>query len=356
MVKSWIKIGILLCVVLGLTGVVRAQELPVVQAVLFYSPTCSHCHTVMTEVLPPLREKYGEQLQVYEINASEEPGSTLFNAARAMFAIESEGVPALIIGENYLLGGNDIPEKLPGLIEQYRNAGGVNLPAISNLEDAIAQLKLSPAGGEISLGETFMRDATGNSLSVVVLIGLIAAFAGVLQPHKWQQRFAERAMPIGFYVVMAVGLIAAGYLTYVELTNTEAVCGPVGNCNAVQQSQYARLFGILPIALFGLGGYLAILASYLAGILSKAAWAKYVPAITFFLALFGLAFSIYLTFLEPFVIGATCAWCLTSAICMALLVLMLADQGWRAVKAWNDDGWRRTAARRKASHHSQRKA
>jgi uncharacterized membrane protein len=34
---------------------------------------------------------------------------------------------------------------------------------------------------------------------------------------------------------------------------------------------------------------------------------------------FGLAFSIYLTFLEPFVIGATCAWCLTSAIVMTAL-------------------------------------
>ena len=29
---------------------------------------------------------------------------------------------------------------------------------------------------------------------------------------------------------------------------------------------------------------------------------------------FGILFSIYLTFLEPFVIGATCVWCLTSAV------------------------------------------
>jgi uncharacterized membrane protein len=43
------------------------------------------------------------------------------------------------------------------------------------------------------------------------------------------------------------------------------------------------------------------------------------------LALFGLSalgtlFSIYLTFLEPFVIGATCAWCLTSAVLMTVLL------------------------------------
>ena len=41
---------------------------------------------------------------------------------------------------------------------------------------------------------------------------------------------------------------------------------------------------------------------------------------------FGILFSIYLTFLEPFVIGATCAWCVTSAILMTVLfVLTLRD-------------------------------
>jgi uncharacterized membrane protein len=33
----------------------------------------------------------------------------------------------------------------------------------------------------------------------------------------------------------------------------------------------------------------------------------------------GTLFSIYLTFLEPFVIGATCMWCLSSATIMTLL-------------------------------------
>ena len=38
----------------------------------------------------------------------------------------------------------------------------------------------------------------------------------------------------------------------------------------------------------------------------------------------GLAFSIYLTFLEPFVIGASCAWCLTSAVIMTVLLWLTA--------------------------------
>ncbi len=48
------------------------------------------------------------------------------------------------------------------------------------------------------------------------------------------------------------------------------------------------------------------------------------------LALFGLSalgtlFSLYLTFLEPFVIGATCAWCLTSAVLMTALMWVTLD-------------------------------
>jgi uncharacterized membrane protein len=45
----------------------------------------------------------------------------------------------------------------------------------------------------------------------------------------------------------------------------------------------------------------------------------------------GTLFSIYLTFLEPFVIGATCAWCLASAIIMTLLLWIIAPLGRQAL-------------------------
>jgi uncharacterized membrane protein len=43
-------------------------------------------------------------------------------------------------------------------------------------------------------------------------------------------------------------------------------------------------------------------------------------------------FSIYLTFLEPFVIGASCAWCLTSAIILSALYWLSLPDGKRALK------------------------
>jgi uncharacterized membrane protein len=119
-----------------------------------------------------------------------------------------------------------------------------------------------------------------------------------------------------------VGLGVSAYMAYVETTQTTAVCGPVGDCNTVQQSEYASLFGVLPIGILGLVGYGLLLLSW-AGIRwgqgsvrRLATWA--LPG----LALAGTLFSIYLTFLEPFVIGATCAWCLTSAAVMTLILLL----------------------------------
>ena len=50
------------------------DALPVVHAVLFYSPTCPHCQYVITETLPPLMEKYGNQLQIMGVDVTQPKG------------------------------------------------------------------------------------------------------------------------------------------------------------------------------------------------------------------------------------------------------------------------------------------
>ena len=101
-----------------------------------------------------------------------------------------------------------------------------------------------------------------------------------------------------------------------------ALCGPVGDCNAVQQSTYARLFGVLPVAYVGMAGYLLIgVALGISRFASRTAALAAARAL-FLLTLCGALFSIYLTALEPFAIGATCAWCLSSAVIVTLLLLL----------------------------------
>jgi uncharacterized membrane protein len=103
------------------------------------------------------------------------------------------------------------------------------------------------------------------------------------------------------------------------------MCGPIGDCNTVQQSAYARLFGLIPIGGLGMFGYLALLAlSLVMAANQRGRLADLAGRARFGLAACGTLFSIYLTFLEPFVIGATCAWCLTSAVVMTALLWLTA--------------------------------
>ena len=132
-------------------------------------------------------------------------------------------------------------------------------------------------------------------------------------------------------VLALVGLGVALYLAYVETQAVPAVCGPVGDCNAVQRSPYARLFGVLPIGVLGTVGYLVILAAWLWGRLRSDRLAAYMPLILFSMSLFGVLFSVYLTYLEPFVIRAVCVWCLTSAVIVTLLMLFSASPALQAL-------------------------
>jgi uncharacterized membrane protein len=149
------------------------------------------------------------------------------------------------------------------------------------------------------------------ALAVVVLAGVGRAAPAL---PAWT------ASLIPFLCVIGLGV--AGYLTFVETQNVKAVCGPVGDCNTVQASPYAKLFGFLPVGVLGLLGYVGILAAWAMGRWGKGLAALYAPVALLGMALFGALFSLYLTYIELAVILAVCIWCLTSAVLMALLLIL----------------------------------
>ena len=106
------------------------------------------------------------------------------------------------------------------------------------------------------------------------------------------------------------GIAIASYLTFVHYEGLSPVC-TTGGCERVQASSYSEI-GPIPVALLGLIGYVAIL-------LSLAVHGDVGRALTFMLTLSGFAFSLYLTYLEVFVIDALCQWCLASAVVMTAL-------------------------------------
>jgi thiol-disulfide isomerase/thioredoxin len=111
-------------------GSEEAAALATVHGVLFYSPSCIHCREVMTETLPPLRDEYGAQLRIVEIDITTSKGRAAFKSAVEALSIPIDAVPMLIVGDTILLGRDEISERLPGLIEAGLAKGGIDWPAI----------------------------------------------------------------------------------------------------------------------------------------------------------------------------------------------------------------------------------
>jgi len=77
----------------------------------------------------------------------------------------------------------------------------------------------------------------------------------------------------------------------------------------------------VPVALLGLGAFLAILA-LLVFQTRLAVLQDYAPLAIFGLALTGTLYSAYLTYVELFVIHAICPYCVTSAVLITALLIL----------------------------------
>ena len=406
---------IAICLTVPSTAAAQSAEVPVVRAVLFYSPNCPHCHIVINEVLLPMLEEYGDQLQVVGIDTYQAAGSQLYQAAIELYQISPErrGVPALAIHDVVLVGSQEIPDRFPALVKEGLAAGGIDWPGIPGLEHMLAEPQPEPepepevepepepevepesevepepevesepevepepepepepsstsrpptAANPVSTSTALPRatptltpavliigedelppaetqdspsaDPDGFALAGVVLAGMIAAlgYAGwrTARPPARQHiltllrsgraplaRVCTWAIPC----LCLVGLGVASYLAYVEVNQVEAVCGPIGECNIVQTSEYALLLGV-PIAVWGVLNYLAVAAlwagqRFLAGRIANLSLLGLLGMV-----LFGTLFSIYLTYLELFAIHAICAWCLSSAVTTTALMVLV---------------------------------
>lgn len=126
-------------------------------------------------------------------------------------------------------------------------------------------------------------------------------------------------------VVALIGLGDAIYLSIHHLTGEQVPCSVVAGCEMVLTSSYATLAGV-PLAVFGAAAYfVAFSLAILAAFGNRRAW--------FF---FGLQtalmslFTLWLLYLQAFVIKAFCQFCLLSAlVTFILLVIALASKFWR---------------------------
>ncbi len=300
---------------------------PIVRAVFFWSKGCPACHVVIEQVFPRLEREHGDRLYIRRFEMSDPSAVALYQATAQTFRLRPDQyvVPLMVIGDQVLIGWGEIRDRLPDLIATHLARGGLAWPAIPGLAGLIGPEDTPPAAAPprapvervdpamptvAPAPEGPRHDPVGLGLAIAVMAGMIVALlyvAYAMLGRGARQPQASTRLPWVIPVLSVAGLIVAGYLTYIESLGVPAVCGPIGDCNAVQASPYAKLFGIVPVALLGVAGYLGILTAWVAGVRRRRPVWPHTTTVAFSIALLGTVLSLYLTYLEPFVIQAVCA-------------------------------------------------
>lgn len=131
-------------------------------------------------------------------------------------------------------------------------------------------------------------------------------------------------------LVALAGLFVALYLTLYKLGYIGEITCAVGSCELVQTSRWATFLG-LPVAAWGVGYYVTVFGVAMAGTTERWEDSRTASLILLALTAWGALFSLWLTYLELFVIDAICQWCVVSAV-LALVLLVLAWLDWRELR------------------------
>jgi uncharacterized membrane protein len=127
-----------------------------------------------------------------------------------------------------------------------------------------------------------------------------------------------------YWISMALatlGVLVSIYMTVYKLTSNNAMCLGSGDCSTVNASPYSQVYGI-PVAFVGVLGYAAILILLALETRAGKFFQQNSTLMVFGLVVTGFAFTLYLVYLEIFVIKALCPFCITSQITMTILFIL----------------------------------
>jgi uncharacterized membrane protein len=123
-----------------------------------------------------------------------------------------------------------------------------------------------------------------------------------------------------------LGLFVSAFLYLYKIGRIGTLACGAGGCETVQQSEWSRFAGV-EVALIGVLGYAGLLLLSLASLQPRLMARRWPTTLLLWLAGVGVAFTLYLTYLELFVIHAICRWCVGSAaIILAIFVTVLLEQ------------------------------
>jgi uncharacterized membrane protein len=126
---------------------------------------------------------------------------------------------------------------------------------------------------------------------------------------------ASRWYPTTALIFAGVGFADATYLTVEHYTSFSLPCTITNGCETVTNSAYSLMFGI-PVALLGSLYYVGmLLAIYVILEFGVKRYLKYVAMAS----TAGFVFSLWFVYVQIFLIGAICQYCMISAFTSTLL-------------------------------------
>jgi uncharacterized membrane protein len=121
------------------------------------------------------------------------------------------------------------------------------------------------------------------------------------------------------------GLFISTYLYLYKIGKIGSLACGTGGCETVQWSPWSRVAGI-EVSLVGLLGYALLLVVCLAALQPSMVHRREPALLLAVLSGIAVLFTIYLTYLELFVIHAICRWCVASGVVIVgIFILSLFD-------------------------------
>ena len=156
---------------------------------------------------------------------------------------------------------------------------------------------------------------------------------GAVDPISTSRKASDRSRNWRVYVVIAclslLGLADAIYLTIEHITGQGVRCTIIAGCSEVLSSSYAVVGGY-PLALLGAAAYFSVFSlAILAAFGYRAAGLLLIPLVGLMFAV-----SLWLVYLQAFVIRAFCQYCLFSAAITTALIIVITIM-WRSRRLQN---------------------
>src|SRR3989344_1570825 len=124
---------------------------------------------------------------------------------------------------------------------------------------------------------------------------------------------------VTFLILTLLGLINAGHLAYTRIRHKPLVCPMDHDCTLVTESRWSKMFGVRNEYLCTLYFIVMLLGALI--LLISPATIPQLGIILFVVSLFGALYSIFLIYLQAFVIKNYCFYCIVSAVISIILFL-----------------------------------